>query len=434
MARLKTTATVRMYNVGFGDAFLVTVKRGATVWRMLVDCGVFPAGQTRPIRESVAMIIDDLAAEAPEGSPPHLDVVVATHHHVDHISGFADPAWEKVQVDDVWVPYVEDRSDPDAIALRTAQSESARALDALISKATQRLAAADEKAREQLAVASIFAANSRGDDVAGDRLLGRNGRTFLGAPQPRYLPDVNPAKNVISTPIEGVKAHVLGPSRDPRDVKRMDPPKSVRWLQLAEDERPLNADATPLFDPSYAVSSADVDVEVPQGTRSIVDGLELQDAGLAAELLAAASILENSVNNTSIFFVLDVHGTRLVFVGDSQHGAWEHVLNDAESLELVKEPRFYKIGHHGSHNATPKRYAEELLGREGYAMMPFGPVTQWPSIPENKLLTALAAKHTHVIRADERPLPADSVICDDEDRWSEVRFEVIPRAATKPEG
>ena len=102
--KLKTTVTVRMYNVGFGDAFLVTVKQGPTAWRMLVDCGVFPAGQTRPITKSVKMIVNDLTALALPGTPPRLDVVVATHHHIDHVSGFADPAWTKVQVDDVGCP------------------------------------------------------------------------------------------------------------------------------------------------------------------------------------------------------------------------------------------------------------------------------------------------------------------------------------------
>ena len=77
-----------MYNVGFGDAFRVTVRRGDETWRMLVDCGVHSHGQARPLAESVKNIIDDLAEDC--GGTPHLDVVVATHHHRDHIVGFAD--------------------------------------------------------------------------------------------------------------------------------------------------------------------------------------------------------------------------------------------------------------------------------------------------------------------------------------------------------
>ena len=36
--------TVRMYNVGFGDAILITVDQPGGPWRMLVDCGVHPSG------------------------------------------------------------------------------------------------------------------------------------------------------------------------------------------------------------------------------------------------------------------------------------------------------------------------------------------------------------------------------------------------------
>ena len=419
----KTTVTVRMYNVGFGDSFLVTVTRGKITWRMLVDCGVFPAGQTRPISQSAQMIVEDLAALAPAGSPPHLDVVVATHHHVDHISGFADPAWTRVQVDDVWVPYVEDRDDPDGKILRGELTVAAHNLRGLIATARMRLSAADDGARAKLAVAEVFAVNSEGADPATDRLLGRNDTTFLNKPVPRYVPDRDPDENVIPTTVPGVTAHILGPSRDPNDVKRMKPPKSVAWLKAAADERPADADTRPLFDGVFAVPLSRADPDIPASLRETLASLDLESVSNAEELLAAAAILENSVNNTSVYFVLDVRGTRLVFVGDSQHGAWEHVLNDPEALKLVTDPAFYKIGHHGSHNATPQRYAKEVLGHDHYAMMPFGAVPQWPSIPEGKLLTALEAAGTHVIRADTAE-PGPQVTVDPQRRWSEVSFTV----------
>lgn len=420
---LKTTATVRMYNVGFGDAFLVTVKQGPTVWRMLVDCGVFPAGQTRPIKESVEMIVDDLTALALPETPPRLDVVVATHHHIDHISGFADPAWANVQVDDVWVPFVEDAKDEDGQNMRGELTVAAQSLRSLIATAAKRINAADESAHAKLKVAEIFAANSEGSNLATDRLLGRNGTTFLNRPSPRYLPDRNPANNVIATTVPGVTAHILGPSRDPNVVKRMKPPRSVAWLKAAADERPENADTKPLFDQAYAVPTVLVNSEIPAALQSASRSLDLESLSNTEELLAAAAILENSVNNTSIYFVLDVKGTRLVFVGDSQYGAWEHVLNDPDSLKLVTDPAFYKVGHHGSHNATPRRFAMEVFGRDHYAMMPFGSVGQWPSIPERKLINALAEAGTHIIRADA-PQAGPNVEIHPDNIWSEVRFTV----------
>ena len=103
MTAAKLTVTVRMYNVGFGDAFLVTVGKGRQKWRMIVDCGVHAHGQARPLEESVNAIIDDLRT-ADLTRPPHVNVVVATHHHADHIAGFALDAWQQVAVDEVWFP------------------------------------------------------------------------------------------------------------------------------------------------------------------------------------------------------------------------------------------------------------------------------------------------------------------------------------------
>ena len=94
------SVTVRMYNVGFGDSFVVTLTQDDRVWRMLVDCGVHWQGQARPIAETVQAIIADLKAASPDGVP-RLDVVAATHHHADHIAGFARDEWEQVEVSQV---------------------------------------------------------------------------------------------------------------------------------------------------------------------------------------------------------------------------------------------------------------------------------------------------------------------------------------------
>jgi hypothetical protein len=233
MAGAKTTVTVRMYNVGFGDAFVVTVRRARQVWRMIVDCGVHDHGRARPLAESVNAIIDDLRA-ADLDKPPHVNVVVATHHHADHIAGFALDAWKDVAVDEVWVPFVEDDQDGDAKALRQAQTDAASHLLALLAQRTLGLdpgawPAASTEAR-------WFAVNSSGNAKATDRLLGRNGQGFATTPVIRYLPLKDPAEQTIPTTVEDVSARVLGPPRDPAFLKHMNPPAQTSWLTLAKDD------------------------------------------------------------------------------------------------------------------------------------------------------------------------------------------------------
>lgn len=415
---MTSTVAVRMYNVGFGDAFVVTVDHGGQMWRMLVDCGVHSQGRARPIEEAVDAIIADLTTASRDGQP-HLDVVVATHHHADHILGFAEEAWSRVVVDEVWVPFVEDATDEDARKLREGQHAAAARITALVEgrrPASGRLPTA-------LRVAQLLAANSSGNATATDRLLGRNGRGFRGPHRVRYVPSTHPAENTVATAHPAVIAHVLGPSRDPATLKRMDPPASARWLSL--DDPAL--DAVPaagrplLFNDVYAVTDpATLDAALVAATAQ----LDLDDLADDESLLAAASILENAVNNTSVFFVLDVEGTGLLFPGDAQQGAWDHVLDDPAARALVAGVAFVKIAHHGSGNATPRRFVESVLPDGRFAMLPWGLVKRWQdSIPQQRLMAALEAHRHTVVHADS-PQPVAGRVTVHDDLWSEMVFDL----------
>jgi beta-lactamase superfamily II metal-dependent hydrolase len=411
--------TVRMYNVGFGDAFLVTVRRDGGEWRMLIDCGVHSQGQARPIRQSLQAIIGDLIATSAAGVP-HLQVIMATHRHADHISGFAFADWEQVSVDEVWLPFVEDENDRDAAALRERQIDTARRLLGLVDRRVGNLDAGQWPAR--VAAARSFALNAFGNDDSMDRLVGRNGQQFATAHTVRYLPSLATADNEIAIGLEGVTAHVLGPSRDPKDIKQMDPPSGTGWARLDLDETAVaGADAQPLslFNPAYVVD--DGLGRLPDALDAAKRTLQLEKITNDVGLLGAASILEKAVNNTSLFVVLDVAGTRLVFPGDAQYGAWQHVLTDPRKRALVSDAVFYKVGHHGSHNATPKEFVEQVWRHGGYAMLPWGLVKRWQnSIPNDDLLSALRAHHT-VIRADA-PAAIPGKVTVHDDIWSEITF------------
>jgi beta-lactamase superfamily II metal-dependent hydrolase len=418
MATTKTTVSVRMYNVGFGDAFVVTVRRTRQLWRMIVDCGVHAHGRARPLEQSVQAIIDDLRPSDPTRSP-HVNVVVATHHHADHIAGFALDAWQDVAVDEVWVPFVEDSQDDDAKALREAQTDAANHLLALLEQRTLGLDPGAWPAT--LTAAHWFAINSSGNAQATDRLLGRNGRGFATTPTIRYLPAKEPAAKIIPTTIKDVSVRVLGPPRDPEFLKHMNPPAQASWLTLGKDDDPIAHRDEPLFAAAYTMSAGDCTRDFPQlaaAHHSLKHLDEIDDAGL----LAAAAILERSVNNTSVFFVLDVAGLPLVFPGDAQQGAWDHVLADPDGKSLIANAAFYKISHHGSGNGTPRDYVESILKDGAYAMLPWGLVKRWQAtIPKPELLDALTLHHHHVIRADH-PIAEPGHVEVHNDMWSQVTF------------
>ena len=413
------TVAVRMYNVGFGDAFLITVAGAGEPWRMLVDCGVHSQGQVRRISETVTAIISDLTALSPDGTP-HLDVVAATHHHADHISGFSLDAWEQVVVDEVWLPFVEDESDPDAVAIRRSHALAAQRLLGLIAQRT--LGMDDGKWPPDVAGAHWFALNSFGNADSADRLLGRNGRQFAQPHRVRYFPSTETSENTVSAADGAVTAHVVGPSRDPDDLKLMDPPKSAGWLRLDLDDPMADDDLAgiPLFDADYVVADSK---RLPKMLRKAKGSLRLGAVTNDAGLLSAASILERSVNNTSLFLVLEVGRTRLIFPGDAQEGAWRHVLRDPAKAALLRDAAFYKVGHHGSHNATPKAFVEEVWQDGGYAMLPWGLVKRWKDIPKRELMTALHDHRHTVVRADA-PVAIPGTVTVHGDLWSEITFPV----------
>jgi beta-lactamase superfamily II metal-dependent hydrolase len=122
--------------------------------------------------------------------------------------------------------------------------------------------------------------------------------------------------------------------------------------------------------------------------------------------------------------VLDIRGTRLVFPGDAQEGAWQHVLRDPRKADLLRDAVFYKIGHHGSHNATPKAFINEIWRDGNVAMLPWGRVKRWEkSIPKQTLLDALA-DHNHIVIRADAPVARPGQVTTHDDLWSEVVFTV----------
>lgn len=106
-AKPTPAVTVRMYDVGFGDCFLLRIPTPEGEKKILIDCGSFGSLPSKPgggrgakkqtIEEIAGAVIDDLAEDEP-GGVPRADVVVVTHRHKDHISGFVHPRWATVKV------------------------------------------------------------------------------------------------------------------------------------------------------------------------------------------------------------------------------------------------------------------------------------------------------------------------------------------------
>jgi len=387
------TVTVRMYYVGFGDAFLLTIPAADRPRRVLIDCGVHASGTVadQPISEIAKQIVAD-ATDA--DGVARIDLVIATHRHQDHVSGFRDEdVWKTVEVQEVWMPWTEDPRDPVARVIRETQSKVATHLHLAVSAQLKLAGLSSAKKLESRQLLDLVTNSLTNAEAMRTLHAG-----FGGAPKRVFLPFQKRSANTIRRDfLPGVTVHALGPSRSDAIIRDMNPPKGQSYLRLME-----------------AIADSDNDGHQPFQARWILDPQQsaygsslladrdrerIRDVGQGAELGIAVA-LEQAVNGTSLMLMFEIGRAFLLFPGDAQWGTWDAVLRDPDARDLLTKTTFYKIGHHGSHNATPVEFVQDVLGDGFAAMASVKHVKQWKFIPKAELMTELRKRSTAVVRSD----------------------------------
>jgi beta-lactamase superfamily II metal-dependent hydrolase len=359
-----SSVTIRMYNVGFGDCFLLTFSYANRDRHMLIDYG-----STAAPRSGGPKYMTVIAKEIQTACNGKLDVLVATHRHRDHISGFATngEATGKIiaalEPDHVIQPWTEDPSAPaDALTATTTKAgkNSATRLQA------QYLGALEDM---HSVAASIAHLTRTGVIQAGAER--QNQLTFLGE---NNLKNPSAVKNLMSMGaagkawyvnagmklnglLPGVKITVLGPptleqTQTIRKQRARDPNEFWQfrsfWASqsMAASSRKKTA-GTNFFANHKALPRA----SRSPNTRWFIERSRQIHADQALELVRD---LDSVMNNTSVILLLEVGDRKLLFPGDAQIENWSFALSNVAWRSLLKDVNLYKVGHHGSLNATPK--------------------------------------------------------------------------------
>ena len=442
---------------GLGDCHLIGIPKsgagGGTFW-MLIDCGIHNAAANGGNR------IRDVVTDVMAITGGHIDVIVGTHEHWDHLSGFTQAAdlFAGKEVGEVWFSWAENPADPLSRQLDKFKG------DALAALADSALRLAGDPAQSPLTegidsmLGFVFGAAGEATRGARNALQGLSKRV-------RYLEPGTLAE--LPPEAQAVRVYVLGP---PRDVALLGIEDSVSGtyhlgaggpaanalrnglaigaggLDIVADPlapfdrcdgRGLSAvfEGTPdLGDPDIAFLSryyagppepvAGIDAEYAPGPDQGWRRIDNDWLGLSADL---ALQLDSRTNNSSLVLAIEIAATGrvLLFAADAQIGNWKSWAavtfpaavgeTTVTGADLLKRTVFYKVGHHGSRNATLSANGLELMVSSDLSA--FIPTDQamalkvkWKDIPANGLLGRLHERTSgRVIQSDSEWVQKEGV-------------------------
>ena len=391
----KLSATVRMYRLNeLGDCFLISFAVGATRSRMLIDCGSFRNSGASIAR--LKEIVQHISTEC-GGNP--LDVVVGTHQHNDHLSGFVhcEAEFREIGIEEVWLSWLDDPKDQMAHGIGEAHKNLMRALF---------------DASTRLAGSSVGSKGMRSIEVLNDMLgfYGAKGNAppelpanavkilkGLGRKDPVYL---RPGRvlEMPGLPPGSVRIHVLGPPRDSELLYRKDPRtgesydhaltraglSAIKWLDAAASHKGVMSREEEQYPFSESVKhrgAAGRSAALRKMVRRYKDPAQAWrtiDDDWLEQGEALALYLDSFTNNSSVVLAIELVASEkvLLFAADAQTGNWvswsdvKWATPSVSTGDLLARTVLYKVGHHGSHNATLVAALEKMTHPDLMALIP----------------------------------------------------------------
>ena len=395
--------TIRAYRVGFGDCFLLTFHyKGDEKRHVLIDFGssALPTGKKKSHLIAIAEDIKKQVGEDPFA-------VVASHRHSDHISGFATAKDGKgtgdiirsCKPDMVVQPWTEDPKLPtDATApikggcSGKAFAQSLLSIHQIASSVCEFTGQFDGSSKKPLLRQLAFIGETNLHNLTAVRNLQTMGPNVFAH---------HGSRSGIEKLLPDVRVHVLGPptiKQSPEVKEQREEDDAEFWHLQARAQAPSGGMAKPPFKVGVPLK------DVPADARWFIP--RVQRARMQS-LLDLVRILDDVLNNTSLILLFEVGKRFLLFPGDAQIENWSYVLFSARDKKLLAKlarTNVYKVGHHGSLNATPKslwKLFEKKGGEERADRLvtilsskkgKHGKAERGTEVPRGKLVKALQAE------------------------------------------
>ncbi|HJQ24142.1 MAG TPA: hypothetical protein VKA60_09530 [Blastocatellia bacterium] len=341
--------TLRTYQVGFGDCFLLTFHYAKRDRHVLIDFGSTGQPKTAP-----ADLMLQVANNIKERCGGKLDAVVATHRHKDHISGFTTSKGKgsgdiiaSCEPTVVIQPWTEDPdAQPDATQATHVSSGAKAFVSSLHSMhaVSESLLLEIQRLRGGISRTAFNQLAFLGEDNLTNRSAVEN---LMTMGKHHYYVNAG-SKSGLATILPGVKTYVLGPptvkqSQAITKMRSKDPDEFWHLLGLAGQS--LKRGNGQLF------PKAETYAAPPAQTRWLIHRMQALRGDQMLELVRA---LDTVMNNTSVILLFQVGDKKFLFPGDAQLENWAYALSQEKNRKLLADVHLYKVGHHGSLNATPK--------------------------------------------------------------------------------
>jgi L-ascorbate metabolism protein UlaG (beta-lactamase superfamily) len=432
-----------MYRQGLGDCFLISlprIDRSDRPFYVMIDCGVvLGTPDPKPI---MTQVIEDIVHETGGA----VDLLVATHEHWDHLSGFvqAEDSFKKLAADEVWLAWTEDPKDE---LTRKLKEEKGLALASLrMGLSHLQLAGDSDSAAEFNGILEFFGM-AKGA-TTGDALKNVREKTS----EPRYC---RPTDAPVVPAGTNARFYVLGPPHDEKMLREINPSgrdKETYGLALGNFQMFLDGAGTALgetdidrpFDQQYEIpfvyaqSAPELEFfrqHYWQPDNAAPDDWRRIDSDWLDGASNLALQLDSLTNNTSLVLAIELaDGDVLLFAADAQVGNWlswqeRSWTVDGKTVtgpDLLKRTILYKVGHHGSHNATLKEQGLEQMGRLRVAMIPVDHAMavkkRWGKMPLDDLVDALKKQAKGVVLRVDEPKPATQENVVEQKLYFEVSF------------
>lgn len=385
---------VRIYNVGLGDCIYLRVPDLHEQVHILIDCGN-KFDELSILRDRITELKEELPDTG--GNKRRLDLLVVSHPHEDHHKGFEEDIFKDVKIERIWLSPAYNRLDPKAKGFHALKGVAQRSLRGLLEVSSGDLG---EQVKELLALNK-----SQAIDMLSRQLPQANGI------KPLYVSADTPPEQLIVFEDPAIQLKVIGPMSD-IDAYYLGGDGLLNTQSGIASQHMEEGYRTMLSDPESVEMSQPANI-------SLQDFTQLRNS-IRINGLALAEIAGHIENNLSLVFMLEWRGRRLLFTGDAEwnqaakgevragksNGSW-NVMWKERKADLSEPLDFYKIGHHGSENATPwtptghpinaifdKLLPKPAIGKmpKAYAVASTKRTTRWPSIPNAALLAEIGKR------------------------------------------